>query len=187
MASLVSSSCQHVLVLGDTHQWRNYTLGHIEGDPMRRGAFPVTERRRGGDPGGLEAVEGPRGDKRGEKVTKYGLIGRGGSEENKLQLVDVHTGGSGEEAAAGGKRGGGGGGGISLNEVMAFLFLCAFATMVTECTDIHTVSTGALMEGGKKKTCAAILTHHSWSSSPSTTMTSPSEKVSSSGLSAAQL
>lgn len=41
-------------------------------------------------------------------MTKYGHICRGGSEENKLQLVDVHTRDSTEEATAGGKRGGGG-------------------------------------------------------------------------------
>lgn len=43
----------------------------------------------------------------GERVTKYGHICRGGSEENKLQLVNVHTRGSTEEETAGGKRGGG--------------------------------------------------------------------------------
>lgn len=63
-----------------------------------------------------EALRGPRGtlgsmqghrQRERERVTKYGHICRGGSEENKLQLVDVHTRGSTEEAAAGGKRGGG--------------------------------------------------------------------------------
>lgn len=38
----------------------------------------------------------------GERVTKYGHFCRGGSEENKLQLVNVHTRGSTEEETAGG-------------------------------------------------------------------------------------
>jgi len=75
--------------------------------PAISGVVTSTERRHGGGPEGLE---GPRGDRRREKVTKYGLICRGGSEENELQLVDVHTRGSREEAAAGRKRGGGEGG-----------------------------------------------------------------------------
>lgn len=40
-------------------------------------------------------------------MTKYGHICRGGSEENKLQLVGVRTRGSTEEETALGKRGGG--------------------------------------------------------------------------------
>lgn len=39
-----------------------------------------------------------------EKVTKYGHVCRGGREENKLQLVNVHTRASTEEQTAGGKR-----------------------------------------------------------------------------------
>lgn len=57
-------------------------------------------------------TSGDSGSSQTQRVTKYGHICRGGSEENKLQLVDVHTRGSTEEAAAaaGGKRGGGRGG-----------------------------------------------------------------------------
>lgn len=106
-----------------------------------------------------------------------------------------------------------GGGGAVSARMRSWLF--ALATMVTELTDIHMVKMGpewdmswtgsalclnlrtyARIQKYKHThthwetvnvAARQILTHHSWSSSPSTTITSPSEKVSSSGLSATQL